>query len=54
MMVKLLSVRFELGGGTNENFKTGCLCKIEPLLPEMLKIQTLDRPGVFALGFQLG
>lgn len=51
---QILSLHVEEGGGSNENFKTGCLFKIEPLLPEMLKLQTLDRPGVFALGLQLG
>lgn len=49
-----LSLHFEVGGDSNENFKTGRLFKIEPVLPEMLKLQTLDRPGVFALSLQLG
>lgn len=36
-------------GGTSENFKEGCL-EGPSLLPETLKIQTLDRPEGFILG----
>lgn len=39
-------------GGTSENFKEGCL-EGPSLLPETLKIQTLDRPEGFIWGLQL-